>query len=70
MFKAGVLLITTATIAFMYWSGLSINHLVILAMFAISIFFGTLVIMDNDEKKDDMYEDFGKPAKMGKGKKP
>lgn len=69
MFKAGVLLITTATIAFMYWAGLSINHLVILAMFAISIFFGTLVILDTEEKKDDLYDDFVKPAKVGKGKK-
>ncbi|MBC7473487.1 MAG: hypothetical protein H7263_04295 [Candidatus Sericytochromatia bacterium] len=48
----------------LYWIGFSINHIVILTMFLSSIFFGALIIADDsDEKKEIMYDDFGKPAK-------
>ena len=48
----------------LYWIGFSINHIVILSMFLGSIVFGALIIADDsDEKKEIMYDDFGKPAK-------
>lgn len=56
--------IGTIILGVLYWIGLSINHLVILAVFFASIFFGALVIADDgEEKRENMYNDFGKPAK-------
>ena len=66
MFKTGVLIITISTLGFMYWIGLSTNHIVILSIFAFSILFGALIITDTDEKKEHIYEETGKPAKSKK----
>lgn len=52
----------TISIIIFYWLGLSINHIVIISIFAASIFVGAIVIMDDDESKDK-YDDFGKKPK-------
>ncbi|MFN8674190.1 MAG: hypothetical protein U0457_19170 [Candidatus Sericytochromatia bacterium] len=68
MFKLGILITTIIIIGFIYWSGLSINHIVILSMFLMSIIFGALVIADNGEGKSSEYDEVAKPAKIKKNK--
>ncbi|GIW21683.1 MAG: hypothetical protein KatS3mg068_0690 [Candidatus Sericytochromatia bacterium] len=48
-----LLIILSSIIAFLYWLGLSINHLVILSCFFLAIFLGALVIADNDNKEEN-----------------
>jgi hypothetical protein len=63
-------LILTASIIALHWFGLSWNHIVIISCFGASIFFGSLVIADDGEdKKELIYNDFGKPAKELPGDK-
>ena len=59
---AGV--VSTIVLIFLYWLGFSTNHIVILTMFLSSIFFGALIISDDsEEKRENMYNDFGQPPK-------
>lgn len=64
-----VVILFTLSILAMHLIGLAWTHIVIITCFAASIFFGALVIADsdNDEKKGNMYNDFGQPAKEVKG---
>ena len=47
-----LMIIASITIAFLYWLGLSINHLVILSCFLSVIVLGAIVIADNEDKEE------------------
>lgn len=49
-----LMLLSAITIAFLYWLGLSINHLVILSCFLSAIVLGAIVIADNDDKEENI----------------
>jgi hypothetical protein len=46
--------IISLIIGFLYWLGLSINHLVILSCFFSAIVLGAIVMSDNDEKEENI----------------
>ncbi|MFN8576689.1 MAG: hypothetical protein U0354_07515 [Candidatus Sericytochromatia bacterium] len=49
---------------FLYWLGFSINHIVLVSFFLSSIVFGAFVIADEgEEKKENMFNDFGQSPK-------
>jgi hypothetical protein len=63
-------IVVAGVLAFLYWLGFSINHLVLVSFFLSSIFFGALVIADDgEEKKESMFNDFGQPPKDFPSKK-